>query len=184
MHSNVISNWNGFPNGLGLSSTATFNTCTLAITDSEAPDQLCFPSQGTEIREVARYVSVVALKMTYKLWSSEAEIVDAEVGPFYSQRRQHVTYRRFWRQEARHRLFLLLLSTTRWYLQSCCHLLFIYKTTANIPFNLCEMSVCESLFYQTKILEKIIKYNIFIFVRFCPYLRLNITSKYIYILGK
>lgn len=38
MHSNVISNWNGFPNGLGLSSTATFNTCTLAIpVSSEVP---------------------------------------------------------------------------------------------------------------------------------------------------
>ena len=31
MHSNVISNWNGFPKGLGLSKTATFNTCTFAI---------------------------------------------------------------------------------------------------------------------------------------------------------
>lgn len=31
IHSNVISNWKGFPNGLGLSRTATFNTCTLAI---------------------------------------------------------------------------------------------------------------------------------------------------------
>lgn len=38
MHSNVISNWKGFPNGLGLSSTATFNTCTLAIpVSSETP---------------------------------------------------------------------------------------------------------------------------------------------------
>lgn len=41
MHSNVISNWNGFPNGLGLSSTATFNTCTLAIpVTSEEPQLL------------------------------------------------------------------------------------------------------------------------------------------------
>lgn len=34
MHSKVISNWNGFPNGLGLSSTATFNTCTFAMSVS------------------------------------------------------------------------------------------------------------------------------------------------------
>lgn len=31
IHSNVISNWKGFPKGLGLSRTATFNTCTFAI---------------------------------------------------------------------------------------------------------------------------------------------------------
>lgn len=47
MHSNVISNWNGFPNGLGLSSTATFNTCTLAIAlSSTAPrpgETMSFP---------------------------------------------------------------------------------------------------------------------------------------------